>query len=633
MASPTPGKLGSSIAGGRRISSSSSYAGDPGKKASSLSTRPTASRGALGGPRAGSALGRRPNIFADHNNESEMAIGVAQTVDSRGSSISGPTGRAGPASDVLDEEIKRLRAQIDDRDQQLKEQASSLAEMEDGFAELQSLLPANGTSHGGGMRSGSTRGSDADEHDMQHLRSVLREKNEKIALLTAEFDAHRADFRSTIDTLEMASTETERVYEKRVDDLQNEIRELHDRSEDVESVARQLKQLEELVQELEEGLEDARRGEAEARGEVEFLRGEVERGRSELRREREKAATVTKGSNAAIGGGPAAKEVEQRDDEIRGLKAIIHSLSRDAVPDGSALTRDGNATPSSARARGSFPRTTAASAQRTSLQLTEERLAKEGLQREVKELQGRIERKTLRETQLERELESWKQSSASAPTSDPQRGSSHAIDSTGPSERTLTPSARGFGGNGTLHQRGPTSGAETERDSGARTVAPTATSHLRERPRGESVSELFCEVCDKQGHDIMNCTNIFAVQRSGPTSARAPLTSGADRGAEPSTMGAQKTGKDAVIRGRHNLSVDSIHSENPIRPPSPGRQYPTHAPAPAPASASLSSTLPNPNDNGMVAGKTSGVIDPAKWCALCERDGHESVDCPFEDAF
>jgi hypothetical protein len=32
-----------------------------------------------------------------------------------------------------------------------------------------------------------------------------------------------------------------------------------------------------------------------------------------------------------------------------------------------------------------------------------------------------------------------------------------------------------------------------------------------------------------------------------------------------------------------------------------------------------------------VAGKTSGVIDEAKWCALCERDGHESIDCPFDD--
>ena len=65
--------------------------------------------------------------------------------------------------------------------------------------------------------------------------------------------------------------------------------------EDVESVAHQLRQLEEVVQELEEGLEDARRGEAEARGEVEFLRGEVERVRAELRREKEKGHSTSNG--------------------------------------------------------------------------------------------------------------------------------------------------------------------------------------------------------------------------------------------------------------------------------------------------------------------------------------------------
>ena len=126
------------------------------------------------------------------------------------------------------------------------------------------------------------------DDEVAHLRALLQEKNDRIAVLTAEFDSHRADFRSTLDTLELASTETERVYEKRVEDLLEERRALLAQGEDVASVADQLRQLEEFVQELEEGLEDARRGEAEARGEVEFLRGEVERVRAELRREREK---------------------------------------------------------------------------------------------------------------------------------------------------------------------------------------------------------------------------------------------------------------------------------------------------------------------------------------------------------
>ena len=127
-----------------------------------------------------------------------------------------------------------------------------------------------------------------DEDELAQLRAVIQEKNDKIATLTAEFDTHRASFRSTLDTLELASTETERVYEKKVEDLMEERRMFLAQGEDVESVAHQLRDLEEVVQELEEGLEDARRGEAEARGEVEFLRGEVERVRAELRREREK---------------------------------------------------------------------------------------------------------------------------------------------------------------------------------------------------------------------------------------------------------------------------------------------------------------------------------------------------------
>jgi len=77
---------------------------------------------------------------------------------------------------------------------------------------------------------------------------------------------------------------------------------------------------------LEDGLEDARRGEAEARGEVEFLRGEVERGRSELRREREKGSSGPVENGGSGNEMDGKLELEMKEDEIRGLKAIIHSL-------------------------------------------------------------------------------------------------------------------------------------------------------------------------------------------------------------------------------------------------------------------------------------------------------------------
>ena len=147
-----------------------------------------------------------------------------------------------------------------------------------------------------GSRATTTHGPPAADaaDEAAQLRSAVAEKNERIAALTAEFDAHRADFRSTLDTLDLASSETERVYEHKVAALRAERDALRAQAADVAGVARQLRQLEEVVQELEEGLEDARRGEAEARGEVEFLRGEVERVRAELRREREKGQEVAK---------------------------------------------------------------------------------------------------------------------------------------------------------------------------------------------------------------------------------------------------------------------------------------------------------------------------------------------------
>lgn len=300
----------------------------------------------------------------------------------------------------LEDVIKKL----EEREGQLKEQAASLADMESSLAELQSLMAANGAAE-----SRRDRSLENDGEDAQQLRALLREKNEKISMMTAEFDAHRADFRSTIDALEMASAETERVYEKRVDELLQEIKELQDQTDDVESVAKQLKQLEDLVQELEEGLEDARRGEAEARTEVEFLRGEVERGRSEHRR-----------------------ELDQKDDEIRGLKAIIYSLSS---------------------------------------------------------------------------------------------GKDHI---TSPPKREGSP------------------------------MSPPP--------------ELWCEICETAGHDILTC-NI----------------------ADPSPQ-TPRTGSPGV----------------------PG--------------SSPKGPLPSPPQEKHVAGKANnGQVDMDKWCALCERDGHDSVSCPFED--
>ncbi|KAB2577848.1 Cadherin-related family member 5 [Lasiodiplodia theobromae] len=501
-----------------------------------------------------------------------------------------------------DEEVMRLQRALAERDKQLLEQAHSLAEMESSLQEIQSLLPTDGSE-----MSRSSQGGEMDA-DAAHLRALLREKNEKISMLTAEFDMHRADFRSTIDTLEMASSETQRVYEQRIDDLMAEIRELQEQTEDVESVAEQLKQLEELVQELEEGLEDARRGEAEARGEVEFLRGEVERGRSELRREREKAAQALKEAQA-LDSGNSSREVEQRDDEIRGLKAIIHSLSAGGDMQSPKLDKRSSLNgPSEA-------------------EMTELRASVERLEREKEELRGLIERKSFREEELERELEHLRTAAALS-------GGEPARDSVISNKTNEHPTPRDSKST-VVSWRGYQKQQQHERNgSEAKKLTPMAEAENDGRSSSAGVSELWCEICETGGHDILNCTNDLGGAAAGKKGGNSinqhhhelHLTGDLEDTDIASSVA------DDIIQNMEKMSL-SRSNDSGLAPlsslgsPSPAPKAAAPPPAAAPTSAPA---LPNPYEEGLVAGKGQAV-DADKWCALCERDGHDATACPFED--
>lgn len=533
----TPSRYGSPT--NRFAQSVRGTAGDPSKRA--LERKPSMP------PRSASALGS----FDDE--PAPMGLPKSKTTNGSIGSVASlgktnrPSSRMGARSPSRlngrnDEEIDNLRAQLEDRERQLRDQSATLSEMESSLTELQSLME-----NAGDLKAANSEFADK---DTGQLRNLLREKNEKIAMLTAEFDAHRADFRSTIDALEMASTETERVYEKRIEELMADVRELESRNLDVDSVATQLRQLEELVQELEEGLEDARRGEAEARGEVEFLRGEVERTRTELRREREKA-----GSGGSPGGGERSpsKELEAKEDEIRGLKAIIHSLSRDdeRPKRGSLIPGD----------------------------VIEHKIARDNLERQVNELQSILEHKTTREEELEKELEGLRGGGGGGNNRSSLRDSRDTVVLTR-AQDTRSPEAPHSHKNGAV--------LDTMAESDAHS---SATEN----------STLWCEICETSGHDILTCTNMF-----GPDGAK-----------------------------NHDETPKPSASNNNLRPHDDDARPAPLSPArsKSPLATPTVKIMPNPMDSGPVAGKESGIMDPEKWCAVCERDGHDSVDCPFEDAF
>ena len=158
-----------------------------------------------------------------------------------------------------------------------------------------------------------------------------------------------------------------------------------------------------------------------------------------------------------------------------------------------------------------------------------------------------------------------------------------------------------------------------------RTVVPAAppprnleTMHeIDSRSTVTDGSALWCEICETGGHDILTCTNMFG-NPSQETKGRTSSES-------------QRTGRDVVVEGLKGLAPPrQSHEGDRPAPLSPKKSMERlHNPQGPPPGMKA----PDPSDQGMVAGKTSGIIDEQRWCALCERDGHESVDCPFEDAF
>ncbi|PIA92785.1 hypothetical protein CB0940_04617 [Cercospora beticola] len=460
---PTPAR--NPLASSTRGTRTATTPGKPNLKASTSGRTSNAVPTPRPYSRTGSRLGHRP----DDIQEERTPVGVARTADRRNGSqsstksFSQPLRASSRMGGATDEELHRLRAELAERDKRLAEQAANLADMEASVKELSGLLPTEGQ-----LDRKPSFIRDEDDASTAQLRQMLREKNEKIQILTAEFDAHRADFRSTLDSLEMASSETERVYEEQKQDLIAQVQELSQRLGELEDlnqskkefdeVARQLKQLEDFVQELEEGLEDARRGEAEARGEVEFLRGEVERGRSELKREREKAASAM----ASNGGGISPKELEQKEDEIRGLKAIIHSFS--TSPDSSKSIT--------------------------------------GLD-EVNKLRAALDESHKEKETLEQELEQLRRDSALT--------NGHARNE---SEMTATPDQAPY-----ARSRSDTV-KQTFAEHAKRTIAATnGDIDSGSKPSDSSSAAVYCEMCESADHDTLDCNHFQSHPDSTNTDA------------------------------------------------------------------------------------------------------------------
>lgn len=612
--SPTSRKLGSSMSGAQI------GAGDPGKR--SLATPKPGTRNAIagnmsraesrGGLRSDSRLGPEPMFDSESDN---TPIAASKSGKDHRRMVPVP-----PSASSQNEELEQLRRRLAERDRQLEQQAADIAEMANSVNELES----NNPKHISVATTRSFRGSGVDDLDAPSLRALVREKNERINQLTEEFDSHRADFRDTIDTLEHTSDETNRLYQEKIAGQDAQIREMHeriDRGEDMESVALQLKQLEELVQELEEGLEDARRGEAEARGEVEFLRGEVERGKAELQREKQKTAAALKRMDGHIDGSSSpdmTRELRRKDDEIKGLKAIIQSMGPEDGHD--------RASPRSGRRLSKHRHNvkTQSDDLGEQLQINEERQIREKLEREVKDLESLVDRKTYREEELEHEIERLRKAKAHVSSN-----SNLSVSTTRPNSAAHPPITQSR----PLPSRNPSIDWEERgvKDNDKNLVGQALASMPETHSDSHSTtmtdsSNLWCDICDAGGHDVLTCTKMFGdphsdqVKRNGDRIMHNPI--------EPSR--AQRPDDEEGHKLDNRTSLPQ-HDQDQSGPSSRGaKSGNTEALTPKPSQSGM---MPEIIDAKLVAGKASGIADGDKWCGICERDGHDATDCPHEGAF
>ena len=142
----------------------------------------------------------------------------------------------------------------------------------------------------------------------------------------------------------------------------------------------------------------------------------------------------------------------------------------------------------------------------------------------------------------------------------------------------------------------------------------------------------FCDICNEPGHDVLSCTKIDGTDtvqktqgldseesrhKSHPSAQVPPLALGSSSAVKSTANGSPFPPRGASLEASKSpASVMKSESKEGIpRKLASGIDLKALAPdAPAP-------------------GKSSGRVDMTRWCALCERDGHESVDCPFEEEY
>jgi len=451
--------------------------------------------------------------------------------------------------------------------------------MESALTELQAAVDANtANGHANGTRD--NMDSEDSAAEVTRLRALLDEKNDRIASLTADFDSHRRDFRETITALESASSETKRVYEAKLrqvsqdaDDLRASHDDLAARAKEFAGSREEMETVAEQLSQLEELVQELEEGLDDSRRNEAEAKRRVEELEGEVERGRIALEQERSRYTAASSTTNEDENTSRLQQEKEDLEAELQRRDDELKELGATFRQlELNAREHDIR---SSEKVEELVTLRTSLQ---------SLEQQNRDL-------TSENDALQEELEDAKQKHADLLNSS--RDRYHSPTRTPLTSATLPP----FGRDSphamasilnSRHIRGPT---ET---SGAADL--------------DGNNSLYCDLCEEEGHDVLSCT-VAAVDTANHSSPRA-------------------SHDDSELDHSHHQRNDDFLSSQNLPPLGNGSQHDKEEraePEPQPA------IVYDPNDTGPAPGKQSGKIDTNRWCAFCERSGHESLDCPFEE--
>ncbi|ANB11428.1 hypothetical protein AWJ20_4238 [Sugiyamaella lignohabitans] len=155
---------------------------------------------------------------------------------------------------ALSRELEEAKLTINEKDKFLEEQAVLLRDVEESLHEFQMLAKSQEEK----------QDSAAGPYDIDTLLKTIEERDRKINTLRTEFENNRQEFRLTIDSLQLDLQETAEVYE-------TEIRTLKENAEQAEVIHGRIAELQFMVTSLEKGLKLSQKSEESARQQLSNL--------------------------------------------------------------------------------------------------------------------------------------------------------------------------------------------------------------------------------------------------------------------------------------------------------------------------------------------------------------------------